>query len=80
MYRMVLNTPGLEGRMKWVLGVALLALSGCTTSTDEMSYSQLQAYAASMVEKCQKQGVPEAVVMAHMARNGTSCKYALRSN
>lgn len=50
--------------MKWALGVALLALAGCTTSTDEMSYSQLQAYAATMVEKCQKQGVPDEQLQA----------------
>lgn len=45
--------------MKWVIVACAIALAGCTQSVDEMSYTQLQAYATSMVEKCQKQGVPD---------------------
>lgn len=46
--------------MKKTVMIAAFAalLAGCTQSIDEMSYSQLQAYAGQMVEKCQKQGVP----------------------
>lgn len=43
--------------MRWII-FAALALAGCTTSVDEMSYSQLQQYATRMAEKCQEQGVP----------------------
>lgn len=43
---------------------AAMAVSGCTTSVDEMSYSQLQQYTAGMVEKCQKQNVPQAELRA----------------
>lgn len=57
---MVLNPRGLgDERMKVLAIVPVLALAACTQSVNEMSYSQLQAYAASMVEKCQKQGVPD---------------------
>lgn len=57
---MVLNPRGLgDGRMKVLAIVPVLALAACTQSVNEMSYSQLQAYAATMVEKCQKQGVPD---------------------
>src|SRR5690606_6305693 len=44
--------------------LAILTLSACTQTVDEMSYSQLQAYATQMVEKCQKQGVPDAQLEA----------------
>jgi len=49
--------------MKWAI-IAAAALAGCTTQVEEMSYSQLQSYAASMVEKCQKQGVPDTQLRA----------------
>jgi len=49
-----------EAEMKLlVLAGAALICTGCTQSVDEMSYAQLQKYAAQMVEKCQKQGVPD---------------------
>ena len=50
--------------MKWVFIIAALFAAGCTQSVNEMSYSQLQAYAAQMVEKCQKQGVPDSQMRA----------------
>lgn len=49
--------------MRWII-FAALALAGCTTSVDEMSYSQLQEYATRMAEKCQEQGVPEEELQA----------------
>lgn len=51
--------------MKWIVIVsAALFAAGCTQSVNEMSYSQLQSYAAQMVEKCQKQGVPDSQMRA----------------
>lgn len=50
--------------MKWVVVVFAVALAGCTQTVDEMSYTQLQQYAAQMVEKCQKQGVPDTHLQA----------------
>lgn len=47
-------------------GLLLVALAaGCSTKTiNEMSYSEVQTYAAQMVDKCRKQGVPEAQMKA----------------
>ncbi|MGN6535216.1 MAG: hypothetical protein ACTHKQ_05725 [Mesorhizobium sp.] len=42
-----------------VAAMAALALSGCTKSVSEMSYTELKQYASNMVEKCQKQKVPK---------------------
>src|SRR5690606_1647792 len=50
--------------MKRIVVVAALFVAGCTQSVSEMSYSQLQAYSARMVEKCQKQGVPQSQMQA----------------
>src|SRR5690606_28209657 len=36
-----------------------LAVGGCTTTVEEMSYTQLQEYATGMAEKCRKMGVPD---------------------
>lgn len=44
--------------MRWVLGVALLALAGCQTQpVHEMSYSQQQEWAKSIVQTCHDQGI-----------------------
>lgn len=45
--------------------VAALLASGCSTKQmDEMSYTELREYAATMLEKCKEQGVPEAELEA----------------
>lgn len=53
----------LMGKLMLLAAMAAL-VAGCTTSIDEMSYSQRQKYVASMVEKCQKEGVPDAEMNA----------------
>lgn len=50
--------------MKWIAVLSVVVVAGCTTQVDEMSYAQLQQYATSMAEKCQKQGVPDAQLEA----------------
>lgn len=49
---------GIEMKLAAVVCASLL-LAGCTKSTSEMSYTELKQYASQMVEKCQKQGVPQ---------------------
>lgn len=45
--------------MKWAIGVALLALAltGCTKTVQEMSYSERKALAGEIVQRCIKQGI-----------------------
>lgn len=51
--------------MKWItVTCAAMLLTACTQSVDEMSYTQLKQYAEQMVEKCKKQGIPDAELEA----------------
>ncbi len=47
--------------MKWaIIAVAAVTVSGCTKSVSEMSYTELKQYTASLVKRCEMQGVPQA--------------------
>lgn len=47
-----------------IVFASLIAFVGCTQTIDEMSYTQLQSYVASMADKCREQGVPESQMEA----------------
>jgi len=60
--------------MKKTMLLAAMAalLAGCTTSIDEMSYPQRQKYVAGMVDKCRKEGVPDAEMNACVQQEVTA--------
>lgn len=48
-------------QMRWVVAVVTAVMvTGCTKSVSEMNYTELREYAASLLERCRAQGVPDA--------------------